>query len=496
MMSSTLNRWIVILLLAVPFCLSAEEAVESIGVIIPIHGDISPSLTVFVRRSIVEASSLDPEVIVFDINTFGGRVDSALKIATLIGNTDGAKTIAFISAGSESIGVSWSAGAIISMACDEIYMEEGTSIGAAAPVFLGQDGGTNSASEKEVSAVRAQMAALAEKNGYPVGVALAMVDEDEELLEVLLDGESRLVVRRELPDLERAARESGESLVEGKILSPAGKLLTLTAGEMARYGISSGVVDGSEELFQLLNLTMEDATEILPSSADGVIAFLTSTAVVGVLMTVGFIGAYMEISNPGFGVPGVVAIVAFATVFLGGALLGTASSLEIILFLLGLVLLVVEVFLIPGFGIAGISGILLVLAGLILSRQSFTLPELEWEWLEFQTNILSVLGSFALAVLAMVFLGAFFLKVPLFMKLTLQTTLSRSAPGEGELKSSEVSAVSPGDRGVSVTLLRPVGKVEIGGRVLIAQTRGELLERSTPIEVVEVSKGRIVVEGV
>jgi membrane-bound serine protease (ClpP class) len=163
--------------------------------IIPLQGDIEPFRLVFLRRSIEKAS--DADRIIFDINTFGGRVDTALQIATLIGSLRDIETIAFISAGAESLGVSWSAGALISFSARKIYMAQGTSMGAAAPVYQSSEG-MEMAPEKTVSAVRGQMAALAEKNGYPEAAALGMVDMDVVVREISIDGLVQLIQESDL----------------------------------------------------------------------------------------------------------------------------------------------------------------------------------------------------------------------------------------------------------------------------------------------------------
>ena len=159
-----------------------EESPGAGGMLIPIEGEIDKFQVIFLRRSIEKAKDAGVETVVFSINTFGGRVDSALQMATLIGSLDEIETIAYIPSEPESLGVSWSAGALISFSCNGIYMSPGTSIGAAAPVFQSAEG-SQAAGEKTVSAVRTQLAALAEKNGYPKGVAIAMVDKDAELVE-------------------------------------------------------------------------------------------------------------------------------------------------------------------------------------------------------------------------------------------------------------------------------------------------------------------------
>jgi membrane-bound serine protease (ClpP class) len=243
-----------ILMIITVLCAGAARADDKKAHFIPIHGEIDRALTVFLRRSIEKAVDQNASYLIFDVDTFGGRVDSALQIATLIGSADTAETIAYVTTSPESTGVSWSAGALISFSCSVIYMAPGTSMGAAAPVIMGQEG-PQAASEKVVSAVRGQMAALAEKNGYPKDIAKAMVDQDIELREVYIDGELRAAAAEEISYIEREAKKNGQTVELGKIISPAGKLLTLTAMEMERYGVSSGTMPGLEDLLKELNIS-------------------------------------------------------------------------------------------------------------------------------------------------------------------------------------------------------------------------------------------------
>ncbi len=499
--------FLLILLVAVSgLSLSQESQAEAY--VIPIQGEINPSRMIFVRRGIEKAEEAGAEYIIFEIDTFGGRVDSALQIATLIGAARSVVTIAFVPAAAESTGVSWSAGALISLACNRIYMAPGTSIGAAAPVYQTQEG-TEMADEKTVSAVRTQMAALAEKNGYPKAVAYAMVDLDVELVEVYLGGELLLASADELPDVRREAEKNGTTVEQGKTVSQSGKLLTLTAGDMLKYGISSGTVFDTDELLGTLDLRLSDAVILEESLADKTAAFMTGTALTSILVLIGLVGLYLEITSPGFGVPGAIAIMCFAVVFLGGALLGTVGSLELLLFLLGVVLLIVEIFLIPGFGITGISGILVIAAAIILSRQGFVWPEFTWEWDLFKKNLLAFGGSVAASLVLFGVVIRMFPHLPLFNRLILgdagQTT--GQEPGQSRIPGSvpvsplpvtgsTVAYPSPGDRGVAVTVLRPVGKAMFGDEAFQVKTDGEYLDAGTNIEVVEIQGNQILVQKV
>ena len=486
--------------------------------IIPIQGDIEPSLTAFVRREARKALSQGAEYLIFEIDTFGGRVDSALQITSFITSVKNAKTIAWVNNSENSMGVSWSAGALIAFSCSEIYMGAGTSMGAAAPVMLGPDGSSSGAGEKTVSAVRSQIAALAEKNGHPVGIALAMVDYDVELWEASVDGETVILT---LTELERLERDSGDSsdIVRLGVVSPEGKLLSLTAGEAVRYGLAAGLVDSRESLLAAIGAKGE-VVESSPSAADFIISFLTSGAVQAILILLGLVMIFLEFQSPGFGIPGVTAIIAFAIVFGSGMLLGRVGSLEIILFILGLGLLAVEIFLIPGFGIVGISGFILIGLSLILSMQDFVIPRFDWEWAIFGRNALVVFAGLFAAITGIAVIMLLGPKTRLFDRLTLKAAITGTAGGPdpdspvgkaistggdvpGSLGSSgfapedeEDFAALVGKIGVADSVLRPSGRAVFDDKVYDVEADGEFVDEGRGIVVTRVRGNRIIVRRV
>jgi len=457
--------------------LTAQSLFGESAVVIPITGDIEPFQLAFIRRAVEDSRD---QVIIFDINTFGGRVDTALKIATLIGSIKNSETIAFVSASPGSLGVSWSAGALISFSCNSIYMEEGTSIGAAAPVYQTQEGMVM-AEEKVVSAMRGQMAALAEKNGYSIAAALGMVDKDLIVREIYIDGKLSLALESEIESLKKIAEKAGSEFESGMIVSAEGKLLTLRAGEMQKYGISRATVKGMDELYPLLNIPSGEVTRIEPTLGDRMVAWLTGSLVTSILIMIGLVGLYLEVSSPGFAVPGTVAIICFTIVFAGGALMGTFSSLELLLFIAGVILLISEIFLIPGFGIAGISGILLMLSSLILSRQGFLIPEFTWETDIFLKNIILVLGTTGASVIIITILLAVFPHLTPFKRLILASPADQTADQNTET----ISSFPPGTRGVTVTSLRPSGKAFLENEVLSVEADGEFIGKGIKIVVCE-----------
>ncbi len=459
--------------------------------VIPIHGDINRYRMVFIRRGIREATRNNASYIVFDINTFGGSADSALQIASMIGSVRKAKTIAFIPSLPEGTGVSWSAGALISFSCSAIYMAPGTSIGAAAPVYE-TGSGMVMAPEKVVSAVRTQMAALAEKNGYPKSVAMAMVDKDMELYEVFIGGKLKLALSSDIPELEREAKKHHLTFEKGRLISPKGKLLTLTAGDMEKYGISSGTVSTLEELYKKLSVQRKNVVFHKESVEDKIVALLTSAVVTSLLIMAGIVALYIEITSPGFGIPGTIAIICFAIVFISSGLLGNVGSLEILLFIVGVVLLVVEIFLIPGFGVTGIAGIVLMVAGLVLSRQGFVFPKFSWQWDILKNNIVVVGASIVGSILVLGILVPMLPRFGPFNRLILATEQKRESGFVA--RPSTVKGDLIGRQGVAVTTLRPVGKANFGGEILEVQAEGEFIERGNRVEIIDTSENKIVVK--
>ena len=483
--------------------------------IIPIHGDIQPSLAVFVRREAQKAVSQGAEYIIFEIDTFGGRVDSALQITSFIMSLRNVRTVAWVNNSENSMGVSWSAGALIAFSCAEIYMAPGTSIGAAAPVTVSSGGEAEGAGEKSVAAVRSQMAALAERNGHPVGIALAMVDYDVELWEVVINGETRAIT---LTDLERIEKTGSSRAERVSIISPQGKLLSLTAGEAVRYGLSAGLIENQEDLLSAVGAG-EAVVKSSPSAADSFISFLTSGPVQSILILLGLVMIFLEIQTPGFGMPGITAVIAFLIVFGSSALLGRVGSLEIIIFLIGLGCLVVEIFVLPGFGLVGITGFLLIGLSLVLSMQDFVIPSFRWEWNLLGRNVLVVFAGLVASVMGIAVIALAGPKIRIFDALTLKAQIRGTAGGpDPDSPAGKAAAIrkaagesfdsglSPEDEetfealvgktGLADSVLRPSGRAVIDGKVYTVDADNEFVDAGSEIIVTRVRGNRISVKKV
>jgi membrane-bound serine protease (ClpP class) len=334
-----------------------------------------------------------------------------------------------------------------------------------------------------------------------------MVDFDVELWEVTVDGEIKALTLSELERLERDRRSGVERV---GIISEPGKLLSLTAGEALRFGLLAGIAESQEDLAEALGVRGE-FTMSSPSAADSVVSFLTSGAVQALLILLGLVMIFLEIQSPGFGIPGIIAVLAFLVVFGSSALLGRVGSLEILLFLIGVGLLAVEIFVLPGFGVAGISGLIIIGLSLMLSMQDFTVPRFAWEWALMGRNALVVFVALIASVTGIAIIALLGPKVKMFDVLTLKTAITGTAGGpdpESVLaktivvekpivpEDGENFAALLGKTGVANTILRPSGRAMIDGKIYSVDADYEFVDEGSDIVVTRVYGNRIVVRKV
>jgi len=435
--------WVGVFLALSAFPSAAEETVY----LVPVQGTIEKGLAAFISRIMAEAEEADAAAVIFEIDTPGGAIDAALTIRDAILYSE-VNTIAFVNPRAIS------AGALISLATKHIVMAEGGTIGAATAVDLQG----NKASEKIISYFRNEMKATAEKTGRPPELAEAMVDED----------------------------------VDIPGLAPKGKLLTLTTEEavgqkLAEHKITS--TRKAEKLTEVLRLYgLEDAAVLRQSVnwAEQAVRWLTHPYVASLMLTLGFLGLIFEIQSPGWGVGGTLALVCLGLFFGSHLIVKLAEWTEVFLFLIGVLLVLADLFFIVGFGVLGIPGITLMFAGIFLSLMGrFEL----WTWTSVGDAIRPLLFAFVVtAALAVVMLRS----------LPRSSTWRRIVLHAEERADAGYRATSAfenliGAQGVAFTPLRPGGTGLINGRRLSVSTEGEFVEKETPITVVEVEGNRILV---
>lgn len=399
--------------------------------------EIGPSAWRLTRKAFAQASEVGAQTIIIRMNTFGGAVDYADSIRTRILEAP-QRTIVFIDNNAAS------AGALISMACTEIYMRKGSSIGAASVVNAKGE----VLPEKYQSYMRGLMRSTAEARGRDPKIAEAFVDPD----------------------------------VEIPGISEKGKVLTLTASEAVKARICRAELKSYKELLAMEKIDAQSISEQSISIMDRVISFLINPAVSAILILIIIGGIYFELQTPGIGFPLFAAIGAGLLFFAPLYLEGLAANWEIALFIVGLILLVLEIFVIPGFGVAGVLGIVFIVCGLALSLVmndwfDFTVTASE----QLTKSVILVLASMTGAIVLCVILGQSILNSPVFRKLVLE---DGQRSDKGYITGKQTLNLKDKE-GICTTDLRPSGKVEIDGEIYDAVALDGYIIRGKTVYVVK-----------
>lgn len=406
--------------------------------VIPVKQTVQSGLASFLDRALTEAEQAKASLVVLEVDTPGGRLDTAEQIGQRIRSAE-VPTVAFVT------GKAASAGAYLALNAGDIAMAPGTTIGAAMIVDLRGNAVEN---PKLVSFWSEEMKSAAELNGRDPAIAIGMVDPN------------RVVEMEEL----------GETKEKGQILS-------LSAESALKVGYSELTAKTTEEVIAWKGLSDRPVVELNPSFAERVAEVVTSQGVATLLLIIGIAGVAIEMLVPGFGVPGITGVIAFGLYFFGQSIAGFAGMESMVLFVLGLILLVLEMF-VPSFGILGILGIAALIFGITMGA--------------FDTG--NALQSLGIAVLvAAIFIAVFayvFRRKGIWNRFILRDQLGRE---QGYLPHVDRQSWL-GLEGVALSELRPAGVVEINGQRVDVVTSGEFVERGKPIRVLTVDGTRIVVK--
>jgi len=419
---------------------------------VEIGGTIDLGLAAFVERVALRATKED--LILLRIKTFGGRVDAAVRIRDALLNAD-AVSVAFVDMRAIS------AGALISLACHTIIMSPGGSIGAATPV---QGGGADQASrpssEKVVSYMRAEMRATAEARDRRGDLAEAMVDAD--------------------------------IVVEG--VTEKGKLLTLTTQKAFALKLVDGILDDYEKIPAALNRGKSERVSMEAHWGEKIARFLTDPSVSSLLMTFGMLGLLLEFYTPGFGVGGAIGALCLSLFFFGQYAANLVGFEEVGLLVFGLILVLIEIFAIPGFGLVGLLGFLFICAAFVMSLLETTIPVDVALDLGYLQDALES-ASLRIAILLVVATVASITFMSRFSKLRGTKAMILEAPPseEGPKSTSTDFRGMKGKGGVAMTDLRPSGFVRIEGERINALTEGEFIPAGSDIIVLEGKGAEVVV---
>jgi len=455
--------------------------------IIPIHGDVDYGLQKSLERRVEEALEAEAEVLIFDMDTWGGGLEPAMEMGDLIDHikvrTKGkVKTVAYVS--KKAI----SAGALISLACQEIVMRRGTTLGDCQAIMISPEARTlQPAPEKIQTTVRAIVRKYAQSNGYPEVLCEAMVDPDLEVYRVVFpDGKVRYLTSRDLEEMDQEQKKA----LRKKLVVGAGKLLTMSDQEAQEYDFSKGSFESLDEVVARYAVPGAEVTRYETNWSEELVRFLNSMPVASLLMMTGLVALYMAFKTPGFGAAEMVALACFGLLFLSKYMVGLASMVEVVVFVVGVALLAVELFLIPGFGVVGIAGVLCILTSLVLSLQKFTIPRYDFEVSILLRNLFVVFGSLLGATLVFMVAVRYMAGTPLLGRLVLAGAETAES---GYVVGSAARRDLVGKRGVALSNLRPAGRAEIGGETMLVVADSEFIESGVAVVVTEVRGNKVVV---
>jgi membrane-bound serine protease (ClpP class) len=454
--------WIALGLLMVTTVHAGDAIHKGDVVVVLLRGEVTPSLLAFLRRAVKTAESNEASAIIFDLNTYGGRLDTATDIVNALNQTK-IPTYTFINTNAGS------AGSLIAIATQRIYMAPVSAIGAAAPILPTGEDLPATAKEKTISYWSALIRGSATKNGHNPDVAEAFMNKDKEIK------------------------------IRDRIVHPKGAVLTLNAQEATeringKPLLAEGVADSVSDLIKKAGLKGNEVT-IEPTGFEQIAFWITALA--PLLLLGGILGAYLEFKIPGVMWPGVISAICFALFFLGHYLAGLAGWEVVALFILGMVLVLIEIlFFAHSTIVFGVVGVFLMLASLLWTMidrypgQNF-FPTGKMLAMPLLNMFIAIVGSFIIIAL----LARYLPRTSIYRRFAL---MDSNPPGPSlagvPRQFATALAIAPGMQGTAVTVLRPSGKVRFADHVVDVVTEGEFIAPQTPVTVVQTDGMRVVVK--
>ena len=421
---------------------------------VPIEGVIDLGLPPYIKRVIKEAEDSKVKAIVFEINTFGGRVDAATQIKDAILSSN-VQTIGFINRRAIS------AGALISLSCEKIYMTGGGLIGAATAVDMSGKKG----SEKVISFMREEMASTAEQRGRNKKIARGMVDEELSFTHLVFNQDSILV-----------------NDIEGR---KEGKLISLTTDQALKYQIADGVAENINSVLDSIGYEDFQIVEKSENWSEDIVRFLTNPVVASLLTTFGFLGILFELQSPGWGIPGFVGLTCLILSLSASYIAQLATMSDLLFVFAGIGMVLLEILVIPGFGIIGIGGFGLMMYGLYL----LLLPDIpvgdEIVGQAMDGFFIGLVG----AIIGLVLLIRLMIKTKFWKQLT-SPGLQDKADG---FSNSFGWESFKGKEGVADTSLHPSGWIQLEDKRIFVVSEGDFIEKGERVTVLSVDGNRVVV---
>jgi membrane-bound serine protease (ClpP class) len=442
----------------------------------------------YLSRIIEQARQQKVNLLFLQIKSPGGNDVATDSLADLLSGIKDMKTIAYID--EEAFGLA----ALLPLACRDIVLKKSAKMGDVRHVMVGRNARPEDLTELQINGFSKKAALLAQLRGHPEAVAQAMVDPGVVLIEATdaKTGATRLVSRTEV-DVEPGRFQVIETRKQ------AGGVLTITSEDIAALGMGQTVAD-EEELKGLYSLRGKNIQVEGPGWVDSVVTILTDPFVSWLLLFVGGFMLVIELKMPGIGLPAITSALAFLLFFWSHYLSGTADQLEIMLFLVGLVCLALELFVFPGFGIFGMSGILLMLTSIVMASHTFIWPTHDYEYRELGYTLMQVIGMLIAVGTAGAILARFLPSLPLFNRLVLRPepwvgVASEESGGRSSGDGYESLGFLIGEMGRTTTPLRPSGKARFGNSQ-IDVVCNVFVEPDSLVEVTDVQGTKVIVRKV
>ena len=421
---------------------------------VPIEGVIDLGLPPYIKRVIQEAEDSKAKAIVFEINTFGGRVDAATQIKDAILSSK-VQTIGFINRRAIS------AGALISLSCEKIFMTGGGLIGAATAVDMSGKKG----SEKVISFMREEMASTAEQRGRNKKIARGMVDEELSFTHLVLNQDSILV-----------------NDIEGR---KEGKLISLTTDQALKYKIADGVAEDMDSVLDSLGFEDPQIIEKSENWSEDIVRFLTNPVVASLLTTFGFLGILFELQSPGWGIPGFVGLTCLILSLSASYIAQLATMSDFLFVFAGIGMVLLEVLVIPGFGIIGIGGFGLLMYGLYL----LLLPDIPVG----DEIVGQAMDGFFIGLVGAIIGLALLIRIMIKTKFWKQLTSPGFQDKADGFSNSFGWESFKGKEGIADTNLHPSGWIQLKNERIFVVSEGDFIEKGEKITVLSVDGNRVVV---
>jgi membrane-bound serine protease (ClpP class) len=453
-----------------------------------IDSEINDSLYLFLNKSLtrlLEQKDKKQIYIIFEFDTPGGELGATLNIIKLFDkvNDEGVNTVGYVNT------KALSAGAIIALSCKKLYMASGSTIGSAAPILMTPFGLVQLGEYKEkiVSAIRSTIKSRSQKYNRPSLILEAMVDDSFDIYKVTFEnGEIAYMRDYEITN----AEQNNRIVIRKELIKPKDKLINLTDKEAYELGVSNATVSSIDEIIKLEKLLISASAimTLQKGPEDYFISFLELGIVASILSMIG-LGALFTFFKTGSITALIIAICCLSFTPLVKAIVGLSGPIALYLILLGIVLVLVEVFVIPGTSIIGLLGILTILVGIIMNFGSITPPEIP-RIVGFSSSVLlwtslTLMGSLVLFLLAIKLLPA----VPVVNTLILGGGLTAKAVDEVFLQKIKI-----GDEGITVSECKPIGLVDFGGNLVECEVIGEFLKRNSEVVVVNIQGNKIYIK--